>query len=63
MLYETHAHIYNKRVLIAQDCVKIRGRRVQAYCMTEISCKCCWFPVCAGKNNLRLRLVVSGILN
>ena len=37
MLYETCACIYNKRMLIAQDCAKFRGHRARAYCMTEIS--------------------------
>ena len=26
MLYETRARIYNKRMLIAQDCIKFHGR-------------------------------------
>ena len=26
MLYETHAHIYNKRMLIAEVCIKFGGR-------------------------------------
>ena len=38
MLYETHAHIYNKCMPIAQDYVKFRGRRAQAHCLTKISC-------------------------
>ena len=31
MLYETLAHIYNKCMLIAQDCAKFCGRRAHAY--------------------------------
>ena len=42
---ETCMCIYNKRMLIAQDCVKFRGHRAWVYCMTEITCKqLCWFP-------------------
>ena len=66
MLFETHARIYNKRMLIAQDCVKFRGRRACVYCLTEISCKqLCRFPGCAGKNNLDfiLSLVAFGVSN
>ena len=50
----------------SQDCVKFRGRRAQAYCMTEISCKqLCWFPRCAGKKNWDFvpSLVAFGISN
>ena len=25
MLYETHVRIYNKRMLLAQDCIKFHG--------------------------------------
>ena len=32
-------HIYNKHMLIAQDCIKFPGTGWGAYCMTEISCK------------------------
>ena len=39
MLYETRARIYNKRMLIAEDCVKSYRLRALAYCMKEISCK------------------------
>ena len=66
MLHETRARIYNKRMLIAQDCVKLRRRRARACCMTEISCKqFYWFRSCAGKNNLDfvLSLVAFGISN
>ena len=34
MLYETGAHIYNKRMTIAQDCVKFCGR----FAWQEFSC-------------------------
>ena len=60
--------IYNKCMLITQDCVKFRGCQAQAYCTTEISCKqLCWFPGCsAGKKSKilfscwwRLELVTS----
>ena len=66
ILYETHGHIYNKRMLITQDRVKFRGGRARAYCMTEISRKqLCWFPRCAGKNNIDSvpSLVAFGINN
>ena len=33
MLYESRTRIYNKRVMIAEDRDKFRGRRVQAYCI------------------------------
>ena len=63
MLYETRARIYNKRMPIAQDCVKFRG--LPAYCMAEISCKqLCWFPGCStGKKSFVQSLVVFGISN
>ena len=53
MLHETYMQIYNKRMLIAQDCLKFRRHWARACCMTEISCKqFCWFLGCAGKINL-----------
>ena len=66
MLFETHARIYKKSMLIAQDCVKFCGHRACVYCLTEISCKqLCRFPGCAGKNNLDfiLSLVAFGVSN
>ena len=33
MLYDIHERIYNKRMLIAQDCVKFRGHWAGAYCI------------------------------
>ena len=66
ILYETRARIYNKYMLITQDCAKFRGLWAWAYCMKEISYKqLCWFPGCAGKNNLDFvpSLVGFGISN
>ena len=66
MLYETRARIYNKRMLIAQDCIKFRGRRARAYLHDrDFLSQLCWFPGCADKNNLGFvqPLVAFGIRN
>ena len=58
MLYETCTCIYDKRILITQDCTK--------FCKTEFFCKqLCWFLGCVGKNNLDFiqSLVAFGISN
>ena len=65
MLYETCAHIFNKHMLIAQDCVKFRGRGRIAWQRFLANSLNCWFPGCAGKNNLDFvqLLVALGISN